>query len=167
MEGREESWCILTITPAAHRHQHHETACKRTSLQTEIFSIACQLWFHKEVWGKGRFFLYFWWTSSSYSWTWGMPPYHNFFTSPCYACTFTHRHTHTHTNKHTFLICIWDLDYRGILFINLVRPVLPGQSLQSTNFPLPPLLCLPVEKLSKPYLQIFLPLGPLPNAVCC
>lgn len=74
-------------------------------------------------------------------------------------------HTHTHTNVHTLLICIWDLVYRGFLFINLVGPVLPGQSLQSTNSPLPPLLCLPVEKISKPYLQIFLPLGPLPNAV--
>lgn len=39
MEGREESWCILTITPAAHRHQHHERACKRTGLQTASFGF--------------------------------------------------------------------------------------------------------------------------------
>lgn len=76
----------------------------------------------------------------------------------------TQRHAHTHTRTHK-LICIWDVDYRGILFINLEGPVLPGLSLQSTNSPLPLSLCLPVEKISKPYLQIFLPLGPLPNAV--
>ena len=62
-----------------------------------------------------------------------------------------HADTHTHTCTHK-LICIWDVDYRGILFKNLEGPVLSGLSLQSTNSPLPLLLCLPVEKISKPYL---------------
>lgn len=45
----------------------------------------------------------------------------------------THARTHAHRDK--LLICIWDVDYRGILYINLEGPVLPGLSLQSTNFP--------------------------------
>lgn len=69
---------------------------------------------------------------------------------------------HTHTGK--ILFCIWDMDYKGILLIKLEGPVLPGLPLQSANSSLLLLLCLPVEKISKPYLQIFLPLGPLPNA---
>lgn len=161
------SWSRDTATPSAPHHQHVREPSKGQVCRKKYLALPASQLVLDILLGKGKFLLYFLLSYSSCFWAGRMSPHHVFFIPPCYARTHTQTQIKTpQTPWDKLLICIWEVDCRGILFKNLEGPVLPvWLSLQSTNSPLLLLLCLPVEKISKPYLQIFLPLGPLPNAV--
>lgn len=161
MEGREESWGRDTATPSTPYHQHVRESSKGQVSRKKYPALTASQLVPDILLGKvpptflaTLHLLFLNWRNVSL---------------PCLLyipLLCTHAHTKIQTPRDKLLICIWDMDCRGILLKNLEGPVFPvWLSLESTNSSLLLLLCSPVEKISKPYLQILLPLGPLPNGV--